>query len=105
MILIGALWFILSGGLKSAVTTGLKAAADASKERATNHLQAIQNQVAEDAAKQYEIAKRNGSKIDAFVHAQLTAAAYLQAQDEVNYQKWKAIEAKERENAGMPKVE
>ena len=37
-----------------------------------------------------------------YVQASLVAAAYLQAKDEVNYNKWKAIEKAEAKNAGMP---
>ena len=66
-----------------------------------SEIQKIENQVAEDAAKQYQIAKRNGSSMDAYIQAGLTAAAYLQANDEENYKKWKAIENKEASNAGV----
>lgn len=62
----------------------------------------IENQVALDSEKQYEIAKNNGNAIDAYVHAGMVAAAYLQAEDEVNYKKWKEIEKEEANNAGMP---
>jgi hypothetical protein len=43
---------------------------------------------------EYEIANRHGSKIDICVHAGLVAAAYLQAKDESNYQRWKSVERK-----------
>ena len=62
----------------------------------------IEQQVAADAVKQYEIAKRSGSAMDAYVHAGLVVAAYLQAKDEVKYTKWKAIEKQEASRAGMP---
>jgi hypothetical protein len=52
----------------------------------------LEQRVASDAVDQYEIAKRDGSAMDACVHAGLVAAAYLQAKDEPNYQLWKAKE-------------
>lgn len=54
----------------------------------------IKNQVADDQAKQYWIARRNSighDGRDAYVHAKLAAEAYLQAGDEENYRKWKRI--------------
>jgi len=61
----------------------------------------IELQVAEDTEKQYVIAKRSGDAMDAYVQASLVAAAYLQAKDETNYQKWKAIEKSEARNVGL----
>lgn len=61
----------------------------------------IKNQVVEDCLKQYEIAKRSGTARDAYVHAGLVAAAYLQAHDEVNYKVWKEIERKDGLLAGI----
>lgn len=72
------------------------------EHQAQKEMERIEQQVAEDAVKEYEIAKRSGSAIDAYVHAGLVAAAYLQANDEANYQKWKRIEAEEARRAGMP---
>lgn len=59
-------------------------------------------QSAADAAEQYDIAKRNGSAIDAYTQAGLVAAAYLQAKDEANYQKWRQIQMREGYRAGLP---
>ena len=55
-----------------------------------------------DAVTQYRIAKRIGSAMDAYVHAGLAAAAFLQANDEENYQMWKRIESLEGNRIGMP---
>lgn len=66
-----------------------------------SQMSAIENKVAEDAVKQYEIAKRNGSPMDAYVQAGLVSAAYLQANDEENYKKWKQIESQEAKAAGL----
>lgn len=71
-------------------------------EMANQQLKSVQNQVAEDAVKQYDIAKRQGDKVQIYVQAQMVAAAYLQAQDEANYNKWKEIEKEAAKDAGMP---
>jgi len=52
----------------------------------------IENKVANDAVQEYEIAKNQGDKTQICVQAGLVSAAYLQAKDESNYQKWKTIE-------------
>ena len=80
-------WFYFGGGLEQVVD---------------HDMQKIEQQVAQDAIEQYEIAKRSGKPIDAYVHASLVAAAFLQAKDEANYQKWKSIEEREAARAGMP---
>lgn len=72
----GVLWFFLSGGLEQKVAT--------------------------DSVTQYGIAQRNGTAIDHCVQAGLVTAAYLQAQDETNYKKWKAIENNDCASAGVP---
>src|SRR3954452_8837203 len=61
----------------------------------------LRQQVAEDAANQYWIAKKNGGGMDAYVHAQLAQEAYLQAADEINYRKWRDIVLTEA-NGGKP---
>lgn len=71
------------------------------EKQAQNEMDKIENQVALDAEKQYEIAKRNGSDLDAYVQAGLVCAAYLQANDEVNYKKWKAIENQLAKKIGL----
>ena len=72
-----------------------------SHEQAKQELQKIENDVAADAVKQYEIAKRNGSAMDAYVAAGMVKAAYLQANDETNYKKWTVIEKEEAKLAGI----
>ena len=84
------------------VSTLLLAACDVEKQAAQS-MQKIYNQVATDAVKQYEIAKRNGATpIDICVQAGLVSAAYLQAQDESNYSTWKGIEKSGCALAGVP---
>lgn len=62
----------------------------------------IDHMVAQDAIEQYNIAKKNGSVMDAYTQACFVAAAFLQAKDSVNYKKWKAIEKEEGKLAGLP---
>lgn len=66
-----------------------------------HQMQKAENQVAQDAVRQYEIAKANGSAIDAYGAAGFVCAAYLQAKDEENYKKWKQIEQAEAKRAGV----
>lgn len=87
VIFISFLYYFSGGGLDKQVS---------------DNMQKIENQVALDAEKQYEIAKRGGDKMQTYVQASMVATAYLQAKDEVNYNKWKAIEKEEAKNAGMP---
>lgn len=55
-------------------------------------MDSIYAQVINDSIAEYNIAKRQGDLVDICVHAGLVAAAYLQAQDEANYGKWKQKE-------------
>ena len=87
ILLVVWLWYWFGGGLKN---------------QATSNLNDIKQQVASDEVKQYEIAKRDGSKMNACVHAGLAAEGYLQAQDESGYQQWKAIENADCADAGVP---
>lgn len=84
---------------------GTHGSAFAPSEQAPSYVQKemdkISVQIAVDAEKQYEIAKRSGTASDAYVNAGLVAAAYLQAKDEPNYIKWKGIEAQEASRAGI----
>lgn len=61
----------------------------------------IYQQVADDAVAQYRIAERQGDKIQICVQAGFVSAAYLQAQDESNYQNWKNIEKADCGKAGI----
>lgn len=72
-----AIWFYFGGGLE---------------KQAANEMRKIEQQVASDAVRQYQIARRNGNAMGACVQAGLVSAAYLQAKDEATYQKWKATE-------------
>lgn len=62
---------------------------------------AIEKRVIDDSIRQYEIAKRSGSKMDACVHAGFVSAACIQAKDEAAFKKWKAIERSDCARAGV----
>lgn len=71
-------------------------------ELAKSQMQSIENQVAQDAVKQYEIAARQGDPMQKCVQAGMVSAAYLQAQDESKYNLWKATEKADCAAAGVP---
>lgn len=70
-------------------------------EAAQEQMNDISNQVAKDAEKQYNIAVQGGDKMDIYTQASLVAAAYLQANDSINYKKWKDIEKKHAKEIGI----
>ena len=74
---IGVLWYFFGGGLHQGVANNFE--------------------------KQYEMALRGGSAIDVCVHAGLVSAAYLQAHDQSNYQRWKQKESEDCARAGVPR--
>ncbi len=55
-------------------------------------MQSVNEKVISDAKREYQIASSSGTPVDRCVHAGLVAAAYLQAQDQSNYQQWKMRE-------------
>jgi hypothetical protein len=81
-----ALWFFAGGGLE---------------QQAAKDLQNIENQVAEDSVQEYNIAKNQGDPMQVCVQAGLVSAAYLQANDQKNYNKWKGIEKADCKAAGI----
>lgn len=88
LIAIGAIWFFYGGGLE---------------QETEREMKKIENQIATDAVRQYEIAKRQGDPIQICVQAGMVTAAYLQAKDEPNYQRWKKTEAEDCKKAGIPR--
>lgn len=86
IILIATIWYFYGGGLDAQVNV---------------EMGKIEAKVAKDAEAQYYIAKNNGSAMDAYIQASLVSAAYLQANDERNYKKWKSIENEEKKRAGL----
>ena len=57
--------------------------------------------VSEDMVAQYEVAKKQGDKMQTCVQAGLVSAAYLQAQDDAKYTEWKSIEKSDCEATGL----
>ena len=83
-----AAWYFFGGGLEM---------------QASKDMKTLENQVASDAAAQYEIASRHADKMELCAQAGVVAASYLQAKDETNYAKWKAKEGLDCSAAGIPK--
>jgi hypothetical protein len=70
---------------------------------AAKEMQRIENKTAADAINQYGIAKRQGDPIQICKQAGFVSAAYLQAKDEPNYQRWEKIEKDDCSRAGVPR--
>jgi hypothetical protein len=66
-------------------------------------LREIHEKVVRNAEHEYSMVVRSGGAIDVCVHAGLVAAAYLQAHDDLNYQRWKTTERSDCELAGVPR--
>lgn len=81
-----AIWWFAGGGFDKQVES------DMAK---------IENQVATDAVNQYNIAKKQGDPIQICVQAGFVSAAFLQAEDEANYQLWKRTESEDCKRAGI----
>ena len=63
----------------------------------------LEGKVAKDFIDQYEIAERSGDKMQMCVHAGLVSAAFIQAKDDANYQKWHSVESRDCAAAGVPR--
>lgn len=61
----------------------------------------IEIQVAQDSVEQYEIAKDQGDRLQICVQAGFVSAAWLQAKNKDEYNKWKGIEKKDCARAGL----
>lgn len=79
-------WFLFGGGLE---------------QQAGTSMDRIEDQVAEDSVRQYNLSKQAGDVIEICVQAGLVSAAYLQAEDQPNYLKWKEIEKADCKRAGL----
>lgn len=70
--------------------------ADINKQLLEDSQQLMKNirlQVAEDAIKQYHLSVSGGDKIEICVKAGFVMEAYNQADDQLNYLKWKGIKS------------
>ncbi len=63
----------------------------------------LKQKVAADFVEQYDIAKRQGDRVQICVQAGIVSAGFLQSKDEANYQKWKEIEKADCAKAGIRK--
>lgn len=62
----------------------------------------VESMVAYKAVERYNIAKRTGTAKDACVQAGIVRAAFLKAEDDTSYQKWKITERADCRIAGIP---
>ena len=81
------------------VGIGIAAGVAASQEGVKHELA---HGVADDLVEQYQIAKRNGTKMDVCVRAGAVAEAFLQAHDEGEYATWKKTQRADCARAGLP---
>jgi hypothetical protein len=70
--------------------------------RGNSFMDKVANTVANNEVEKYEITRRNGNPVDICVQAMMVSAAYLQAKDESNYQRWKQTQSADCARAGMP---
>jgi hypothetical protein len=61
----------------------------------------VEQKVVDETIQEYRIVKRTGRRNDICMAAMSVSAAYLQAQDDENYRKWKQIEDSDCAAAGM----
>ena len=87
--------FVIGGVIRVSLNSG------SAQEQTNTVLEDIRNQVATDAVKQYEIANRQGDKMQICVQAGFVSAAYLQAQNESSYRNWKDIQEMDCKRAGL----
>lgn len=86
LIVAGFIWYFFGGGWEKHVAKNTRD---------------IEKQIAADIAAQYGIAQRNGTAVDRCVQAGAAALAFMQAQNEAAYNKWKRIEESECTTAGL----
>lgn len=84
---------IIAGALLTLMMTGC----DSQEQQ----LETIHAKVADDAVEQYDIAKKQGDKVQICAQAGIVSAAYMQAKDEPKYNEWKAVEKADCKAAGI----
>jgi hypothetical protein len=62
----------------------------------------IENDVAADQVKQYNMVKQSGTRMGLCVQAGAVSAAYLQAKDTPNYDKWESTRRADCVHVGLP---
>lgn len=75
---------------------------DAAKDAHGSATDYLVDSGATEQIKVYEIAKKNGAKLEACTQAMAIAALFLQAKNEDAWKEWKAKEKEDCESAGMP---
>ena len=73
------------------------------EKEAAQTMKTIEQQVAADYEAQYNITQQSGTAIDQCVQAGMVAAAYLQAKDQSSYARWKGVERRDCDAAGVPR--
>lgn len=96
---LAVVWHFVGGGAE----TMRKHERELVDNQVKQEISRINNTVANDFVEQYNIAKRSGNKMDACVAAGFVKAGFLQAKDDVNYQKWTAIEKSDCALCGIQK--
>lgn len=91
LVILGTVW-LLGYERRNAAAMEASGALDYGLSSAGSTMDAIEQQVAMDAADQYAVVARFGSGTDRCVHAGLVAAAYVQAGNAAAYDRWKATE-------------
>jgi hypothetical protein len=112
LVLWGGIWFLARPGVSGIAQQQTAADEDAPvaaprrdyapRETVADRMERISQKVAADAVERYLIAKRQGDKLQTCVQAGMVSASFLQAKDEYEYTKWKAIEKADCRAAGMP---
>ena len=75
---------------------------DAANDAQSSATDYIMDSGAKEQIKVYEIAKKNGAKMEACTQAMAIAALFLQAKNEESWKEWKAKEKEDCEEAGIP---
>lgn len=92
---------VYGGGLLAALL-GVYFVSGASDAAANRTMDSVHQQVVNDSIAQYRIAERGKDPIQTCVQAGFVVAAYLQAKDEANYQRWTEVKKQACAAAGMP---
>lgn len=83
---------------------GCDAATDAVVEAEGDLGDHVMGSAAQDQIEVYEIAKRNGDKMQTCMQAGMIAQFFLQSKDEASWKEWSAKEDEDCEAAGIPNM-
>jgi hypothetical protein len=82
----------------------LLSACDAVQDAQSDAADNMMGSLVEDQIEVYEIAKKNGDKMQTCVQAMGIAQGFLQAKDEESWKAWKVKEKEDCAAAGMPSL-